>query len=138
MWLFNALIQWFQGLFEGLFAYSSKERKQSGKSLPSIHFQKINLVEKPPRNGEVQKNMLYLVAPNNRHKWVLFQCPCGCQSVITLSLQGAHNPHWTLAKSRADRPILSPSVWRDTGCLSHFLVNDGRIFWCATGKAPKK
>ncbi|WP_425373246.1 DUF6527 family protein, partial [Klebsiella pneumoniae] len=31
------------------------------------------------------------------------------------------------------RPTLYPSIWRTTGCRSHFWVRIGRIHWC--GKA---
>ncbi|MDM9644782.1 DUF6527 family protein [Rhizobium sp. S163] len=31
---------------------------------------------------------------------------------------------------QADRPTLHPSVWRNSGCRSHFWVRRGRIAWC--------
>jgi hypothetical protein len=105
--------------------------------LPEIKFQDIRRVEKPPRNEEIEENIFYFVFFNNRPKWVLFLCPCGCKEVVTLSLQKSHYPHWILKKSRNKRPTLSPSVWRDIGCMSHFWMEDGRIYWCQnTGFLP--
>jgi len=79
----------------------------------------------------------YCVTNADKPKWALFRCPCGCDSVVTLSLQPVHQTHWRLARTHAGRPTLYPSVWRDTGCLSHFWLRDGRISWCFdTGTHP--
>lgn len=55
-------------------------------------------------------------------------CPCGCGAVIELPLSTNARPHWALTK-RGDLPTLHPSVWRSTGCRSHFWVRDGQIHW---------
>lgn len=133
MSIIERLIRWFRYLV----APAPRDGQEVRGTLPPVAFPQIICVEKPPRNGEVKKDVLYLVAPGQRPKWALFQCPCGCQSVITLSLQSVHQPHWSLMNSSANRPILSPSVWRDVGCLSHFWIKDGRVFWCQdTGTQP--
>lgn len=107
------------------------------QSLPPISFSNIKNVDKPPQLEDVEENTFYIVCPMSRPKWTLFLCPCGCNSVITLSLQHAHRPHWSLRQSANNRPILYPSVWRDIGCMSHFWINDGRVFWCGnTGSSP--
>ena len=56
-------------------------------------------------------------------------CPCGCGEVIELSLSPASKTYWTISID-GDRPSLNPSVWRNTGCHSHFWVRRGRIRWC--------
>lgn len=107
--------------------------------LPPVVFSTIRNSGKPPAIEEVKKSSLHFVSTQDKPKWVLFQCPCGCRDVITLSLQKTHRPHWSLSKSENNRPILYPSVWRDTGCLSHFWIHDGRIYWCHdTGTSPFK
>lgn len=106
--------------------------------LPEITFPKITDVAIPPPNEAVQPDVFYRVMRNKRPKWALLACPCGCRSVITLSLQRAHWPHWTVRASKERRPSMRPSVWRDIGCLSHFWVEDGRIYWCSdTGLPPR-
>lgn len=130
---FNQLLEWLK-----YFDHDKKLRDWFERQpLPSVTFPGIRTVDKPPRNEEVEGCALYFVAPANNPKWVLFRCPCGCNSVITLPLQQAHRPRWTLKKSQNNRPILYPSVWRDVGCMSHFWVQDGRVYWCHnTGTPP--
>lgn len=104
---------------------------------PAITFSEINEVVSPPPNESVQAGAFYRVMRDNKPKWALFLCPCGCHSVVTLSLQRAHWPHWNVRASAERRPSLRPSVWRDVGCLSHFWVEDGRVYWCGdTGSPP--
>lgn len=55
-------------------------------------------------------------------------CPCGCGAVIELLLSQAARPRWTLT-ARGDLPTLHPSVWRSTGCRSHFWIRGGQIHW---------
>ncbi len=105
--------------------------------LPPIAFAEIRAVDRPPRNEDIQENTFYFVSSRRHPKWALFQCPCGCNNIVTLSLQKAHRPHWVLRKNRRNRPSLQPSVWRDVGCLSHFWLQDGRVYWCYnSGTSP--
>jgi len=57
-------------------------------------------------------------------------CPCGCGAPIHLSLVQTDKPSWRLTLDGSGRPTLYPSVWRTTGCGSHFLLRRGQIFWC--------
>jgi hypothetical protein len=105
--------------------------------VPAITFPEIKEVVSPPPNEAVQPGVFYRVLRNDQPKWALFLCPCGCRAVITLSLQLAHRPHWTVRASKDRRPSMRPSVWQDIGCFSHFWVEDGRIYWCSdTGSPP--
>lgn len=56
-------------------------------------------------------------------------CPCGCGAVIELMLLQNVKPHWKLTVDHLNRPTLFPSVWRSTGCKSHFWVRQGKIHW---------
>ncbi len=58
------------------------------------------------------------------------RCPCGCGESIELMLLRQAKPRWDLMVDARDRPSLRPSVWRKTGCRSHFWLRDGRIAWC--------
>lgn len=57
-------------------------------------------------------------------------CPCGCGDVLELMLIPEARPSWRLIVDGKKRPSLQPSVWRDTGCRSHFWVRQGRVHWC--------
>ncbi|MGO7611084.1 DUF6527 family protein [Rhizobium ruizarguesonis] len=39
-------------------------------------------------------------------------------------------PRWDVALDEAGKPTLHPSVWRKSGCRSHFWMKRGRIHWC--------
>lgn len=132
--LLNKIYIWFKS-----FLYPIRHEKKSSdhEPAPPIHFSSITTVDSPPTNAKIIPNHFFYVRHNNSSKWVLFLCPCGCRNVITLSLQSSHKPHWQLTLTSNNRPTLYPSIWRDKGCLSHFWLRDGRIFWCHdTGTLP--
>ncbi len=107
------------------------------RPLPPISYPTTNVVQAAPAISAILPGTIVIVAPNNRPRWVMFQCPCNCGTVITLSLQLVHKLNWKVSKSIAGRPSLRPSVWRDVGCLSHFILEDGRVYWCGnTGTSP--
>lgn len=134
--MFKKIINWIGALF-GKTPRQPGPLKPAEKPLPPVKFQAINMVGKPPKNTDVADGFLYCVVSSGKTKWSLFRCPCGCGSVVTLSLQSIHNPSWKLTKSASGRPTLYPSVWRNKDCMSHFWVKDGRIYWCAdTGSHP--
>lgn len=62
-------------------------------------------------------------------KWVVLQCPCGCEDRIDVNLMRSRRPFWKLSLHR-DRASLYPSVWvpKDK-CGSHFWLNKNRIEW---------
>jgi len=131
---FDRLLRSLRNLWTGEFDSRSKRRP-----LPPINYPTLNIVQRPPQNREITAGAVTIVAPARSPKWSMFLCPCGCQSVITLSLQPTKRPHWTFRKSKAGRPTLQPSIWRDVGCLSHFFLEDGRIYWCNdTGVSPEE
>lgn len=59
-------------------------------------------------------------------------CPDGCGEVLTVNLDGRSGPAWRLYLEK-DSISLYPSVWRHTGCKSHFIVWRSRIYWCDWG-----
>jgi len=126
-------VSWAKNFFHKILSQENK----SAVNLPPITFQGILVVQQPPKNPEVQLGAFYLVSPNNQPKWAIFRCPCGCDQVITLSLQKVHQPHWSLRTERDGSPSLYPSIWQRVGCCSHFWLREGRIFWCdGTGSPP--
>ena len=134
MSLFNRLVTWITAVFTPTRDHAP-ERPVESK--PPIIFPSITFVDKPPRNQDVAAGQFYYVVNGSKPKWSLFLCPCGCGSVVTLTLQTVHRPHWCLSHTHANRPTVYPSVWRDKGCMSHFLLRDGRVYWCLdTGSDP--
>ena len=105
-----------------------------------------------PRNGyatETVKDLpdildpkcIYLVGSASVPWFAALLCPCRCGGVIRLSLLNNDHPRWRARRHFTGTVTLEPSVWRKTGCRSHFLVRRGRIVWArdrfATGSGGR-
>jgi len=55
-------------------------------------------------------------------------CPSGCGDEIAINLDTRVGPAWRLYQSKAGLTLF-PSVWRETGCKSHFVIWNGKIWW---------
>lgn len=76
-----------------------------------------------------RRDLVLLV--DGEEEWsVGLQCPCGCREILELPLLAVVKPNWTLAINSRGQPSLHPSIWRTTGCQSHFWIRDGRVVWC--------
>jgi hypothetical protein len=68
------------------------------------------------------------IAGESGHLWfVAMVCPCGCGEILKMSLLADARPRWTLNIDRTGLASLSPSIWRQVGCRSHFFLIRGRI-----------
>jgi hypothetical protein len=63
---------------------------------------------------------------------LVLSCPDGCGEVLTINLDPRTDKAWRYYRKR-NQLSLFPSVWRDTGCQSHFIVWHHTIIWCGTG-----
>ena len=62
--------------------------------------------------------------------WIAgFLCPCGCSEFLQISLLPSGRPRWQASVHWDGTASLHPSVWRQKGCRSHFLLRRGRIEW---------
>lgn len=57
---------------------------------------------------------------------LVIRCPCGCGDDVLLNLDRAAGPAWRLYETARGVSVF-PSVWRETGCGSHFVVWDDRV-----------
>jgi hypothetical protein len=59
----------------------------------------------------------------------VMKCPDGCGEVVVANLDARTGKAWKFY--RKNRQIsLYPSIWRDTGCKSHFILWNHTIWWC--------
>lgn len=117
---------WANSINKSAFINANESKKQ---------FYACEYLESPPLNKDIFGNNFIVVAPNKVPKWALFQCPCNCGHVITLNLSPKKNPRWGVHIEKDGSPSLFPSVRQITGCLSHFWIKNGKVFWCYdTGK----
>lgn len=67
---------------------------------------------------------------------LVMQCPDGCGDVLTINLDRRTGKAWRFFRRR-NQASLFPSVWRDTGCGSHFIVWNHTIIWCDRLERPR-
>lgn len=60
---------------------------------------------------------------------VLIRCPCTCGETLVINLDPRAGKAWRLLE-REGKLTLYPSIWREGGCESHFIVWADRIIWC--------
>lgn len=64
-----------------------------------------------------------------RPRSVIMACPDGCGETLVINLDSRADKAWRF-DMRGEGITLFPSVWRDGGCESHFIVWRGHILWC--------
>jgi hypothetical protein len=110
---------WIVESWRSLSRWASKGRKTAA-------YRTERVAELPEK---LRDRRLYVMA--DPRPWaVAMLCPCGCRSVIQLSLLETDSPRWQLSVDRKGVPTLAPSVHRTRGCKSHFFLRAGRIDWC--------
>lgn len=94
-------------------------------------------LDMPPRE-DLRQGELVVVGTAEHPKWLTFHCPCGCSTPLLLSLHPRRRPRWAVSLDPRGRPSVTPSVRRTDGCLSHFWIHGGRIYWCGdTGRLER-
>jgi hypothetical protein len=76
-----------------------------------------------------EKSTIYVIGEKKHYWCIAMLCPCGCNAVIQLNLLPQVSPQWSFFRSRNATITISPSIWRNNGCKSHFYVSNGRIAW---------
>lgn len=78
----------------------------------------------------IEKKTIYVLGEGNYLWSAAMICPCGCGELIQLSLHEEGRPRWRLVTNDDKTVSLTPSIWRNNGCRSHFFLKHGRIEWC--------
>ncbi len=60
-------------------------------------------------------------------RWLLLKCPCGCGDEIPVNLDARAGKAWRVYEGPKQQITIYPSVWRDTGCKSHFILWRNKI-----------
>jgi hypothetical protein len=70
-----------------------------------------------------------VLVERGRPRSVVIKCPCGCGEELVINLDERIGPAWRLY--RDERGLtLYPSVWRESGCRSHFIIWHDALFLC--------
>lgn len=78
----------------------------------------------------LRKRVLYIVEEDGFEEQAALICPCGCDQILHLNLLTDERPCWYITHHRNGTATVYPSVWRLTGCRSHFWIRRGKINWC--------
>lgn len=88
----------------------------------------IQMVEEEPE--KLRPKRVYLVGEEGSIWYAVFACPCGCNEKVYTKFVKESRPRWTYEVNPDNSISLSPSVWRNKGCKSHFFLRNGEIRWC--------
>lgn len=64
-----------------------------------------------------------------RPRSIVMACPDGCGETLVINLDSRVDKAWRF-DMRGEGITLFPSVWREGGCESHFIIWRGHILWC--------
>lgn len=78
--------------------------------------------------GELAPGRAILVGREEQPRWLVMTCPCGCGDEIRVNLDHRSGPAWRIYTSPQGRLSVYPSVWRDSGCGSHFIIWSDRLY----------
>jgi hypothetical protein len=67
----------------------------------------------------------------DRARTVVFECPCTCGDLVMIAVDPEVRRSWEVRLDGAGRLSLIPSVWRTSGCRSHFILWHNRVWWCS-------
>lgn len=68
-----------------------------------------------------------VLVERGRPRLLVLMCPCGCGEIYATNLDGQAGKAWRLYRKGGSITIY-PSIWRDNGCESHFIISKSKIF----------
>jgi len=86
---------------------------------------------------KLKNSVIYAVLEDGIPWYACLRCPCGCGATVFLSLLTEDYPSWRLSENTDGTVTLYPSVWRTTGCRSHFSIRRGHILWHRAGDSDR-
>jgi hypothetical protein len=106
---------------------ASQERPTPHSAPIQRYEQVVTVADQSAARAEAAAGPRIAIVERGVARWAVFQCPCGCRELVTINLDKRTDPHWRLTRKR-DWVTLIPSVWRESGCLSHFIVWKNRVW----------
>jgi hypothetical protein len=71
---------------------------------------------------------LRLIRGGDYDKWLKFKCPNRCGTLISLNLNHARSPFWSVTLHQDNTMSVSPSVVHNS-CGAHFFIRRNKIDW---------
>jgi Family of unknown function (DUF6527) len=69
-----------------------------------------------------------VLVERGRPRLLMLACPCGCGEEFPVNLDPRAGPAWRLYQDRRNRLTVFPSVWREGGCNSHYIIWSDSIY----------
>jgi len=88
---------------------------------------KSEYVSDIPKNPEPYK--VYILGGAKNPFLAVIQCPCGCKELLHMNLLISRDPCWKLFVEDDSSITFKPSLWKKTGCRSHFHLINGMVRW---------
>ena len=63
-----------------------------------------------------------VLVERGRPRLLLLSCPCGCGDEFPRNLDERAGPAWRLYENSRGGISVFPSVWRESGCRSHYII----------------
>jgi hypothetical protein len=80
-------------------------------------------------NNSLQEPGDFVLVHRGVPRSLVMKCPDGCGEILTINLDSRVDKAWRFYRKGSQVSVF-PSVWRDTGCGSHFIVWNQSIVWC--------
>jgi hypothetical protein len=69
-----------------------------------------------------------VLVERGRPRLLVISCPCGCGEQFPINLDARAGPAWRLYREARRGLSVFPSVWRESGCESHYVIWRDRIY----------
>ena len=79
--------------------------------------------------GLISKSGDLIIIKRGGLRSLILKCPCACGEDLVLNLDPRVDKAWRLY-IRKKKITVFPSIWRDNGCESHFIIWNNNIYWC--------
>ena len=89
---------------------------------------KVAYTEREPTKPKARR--LYVATSSRGPNFGYLLCPCGCGETLHLRFLPDRYPRWDLDIEVDGVASIRPSVWRQVGCRSHFVLTRGNVHWC--------
>src|ERR1700740_136421 len=91
---------------------------------------KYKIIRSSDEPRHIRACSVYLIGEGGLEWSAIMMCPCGCRETIRLNLIPASDrPVWKIRREKNGTATITPSVWRQVGCRSHFVLRSGEIRW---------
>ena len=69
-----------------------------------------------------------VLVERGRPRLLIISCPCGCGEQFPINLDPRAGPAWRLYRESRRGLSVYPSVWRESGCRSHYVIWRNKIY----------